>query len=101
MNKLNPQAKFLKACGTLVETPVEIRKALSKFNSSPLHNADLEPPNYTSIMKLEKENQPDMPPTPIRLFFTRSLDMPLIFCITLGINCHLSLSTWLCILFGL
>lgn len=66
------QAKFLKACGTLVETPVEIRKA-SRLNGSPVHDGDSEHSKFhswlpnTSIQKLQLENQPDQPPTPIKI----------------------------------
>lgn len=67
------QAKFLKACGTLVETPVEIRKASSKLNGSPHHDRGSEPPKFnswlpnTSIKQLQQEDQPDQPLTPIKL----------------------------------
>nr|XP_011467606.1 PREDICTED: uncharacterized protein LOC101295444 [Fragaria vesca subsp. vesca] len=70
---LKNEAKFLKACGTIVETPVEIRKA-SKFNGSPHHDRDSEPSKFnswlpnTSIKKLQQENQPEQPPTPVKLF---------------------------------
>lgn len=67
------QAKFLKACGTLVETPVELRKASSKLNGSPHHDRDSEPSKFnswlpnTSIKMLQQENQPEQPPTPVKL----------------------------------
>uniref|UniRef100_A0A2N9FMK8 Uncharacterized protein n=1 Tax=Fagus sylvatica TaxID=28930 RepID=A0A2N9FMK8_FAGSY len=66
------QARFLKACGTLAETPAEIRKA-SKLNFSPSYDRDPEPQKFhswlpnTSIKKLQLDNQPDQPHTPIKL----------------------------------
>ena len=66
------QARFLKACGTLAETPTEIRKA-SKLNFSPSYDRDPEPQKFhswlpnTSIKKLQLDNQPDQPHTPIKL----------------------------------
>lgn len=67
--ELKNEAKFLKACGTLAETPIEIRKASARWSSSPLYDGDTEPskvhswlPN-TSIKSL----QIDQPPTPIKL----------------------------------
>lgn len=66
------QAKFLKACGTLAETPIEIRKASAKWKSSPTHDGDSEPSKFhswlpnTSIKKLQMETQIDQPPTPIK-----------------------------------
>ncbi|CAL8138285.1 unnamed protein product [Prunus armeniaca] len=71
--ELRNEAKFLKACGTLVETPVEIRKASSKLNGSPHHDRGSEPPKFnswlpnTSIKQLQQEDQPDQPLTPIKL----------------------------------
>ncbi|PRQ52148.1 hypothetical protein RchiOBHm_Chr2g0152321 [Rosa chinensis] len=71
--ELKNEAKFLKACGTIVETPVEIRKA-SKLIGSPHHDRDSEPSKFnswlpnTSIKKLQQENQPEQPPTPVKLF---------------------------------
>ncbi|KAM5580103.1 protein JASON [Rosa sericea] len=71
--ELKNEAKFLKACGTIVETPVEIRKA-SKLIGSPHHDRDSEPSKFnswlpnTSIKKLQQENQPEQPPTPVKRF---------------------------------
>ncbi|XP_050382565.1 protein JASON [Argentina anserina] len=71
--ELKNEAKFLKACGTIVETPVEIRRA-SKLNGSPQHDRDSGPSKFnswlphTSIKKLQQENQPEQPPTPVKLF---------------------------------
>ncbi|KAB1209666.1 hypothetical protein CJ030_MR6G029209 [Morella rubra] len=70
---LNDEAKFLKACGTLVETPSEIRKATEKLKSSPPYDGDSGPRKFhswlpnTSIKKLQLENQLDQPPTPVKL----------------------------------
>jgi hypothetical protein len=67
------QAKFLKACGTLTETPIEIRKACEKFNGSPTLDKDSEPSKFhswlpsTSIKKLQLDNQTDQPLTPVKL----------------------------------
>lgn len=67
------QAKFLKACGTLAETPIEIRKASAKWSSSPIHDGDSEPSKFhswlpnTSIKKLHLEDPIHQPPTPIKL----------------------------------
>uniref|UniRef100_A0A2N9FU50 Protein JASON n=1 Tax=Fagus sylvatica TaxID=28930 RepID=A0A2N9FU50_FAGSY len=69
---LKDEARFLKACGTLAETPTEIRKA-SKLNFSPSYDRDPEPQKFhswlpnTSIKKLQLDNQPDQPHTPIKL----------------------------------
>lgn len=67
------QAKFLKACGTLPETPAEIRKASKILEDSP-SNGDSESLKFhswlpnTSIQKLNLEMQAEQPPTPIKLF---------------------------------
>lgn len=64
------QAKFLKYCGTLVETPAEIRKATEKLKGSPPYERDLEGQKFhswlpnTTIKKLQLDKQPDLPPTP-------------------------------------
>ena len=67
------QAKFLKACGTLPETPIEIRKGCEKFKVSPALDKDSEPskshswlPN-TSINKLQLDNQNEDSRTPVKL----------------------------------
>lgn len=67
------KAKFLKACGTLLETPAEIRKASEKLDCSPPVGKDSEPSKFhswlpnTSIKKLQLDKPIDQPPTPIRL----------------------------------
>lgn len=66
------QARFLKACGTLPETPAEIRKAPEKFTRISTYDADLQPTKFHSwlpdipIEKLNLEKQPDLPPTPMK-----------------------------------
>ncbi|WOH03581.1 hypothetical protein DCAR_0622980 [Daucus carota subsp. sativus] len=66
---LRDEAKFLQACGTLPETPTEIRKASYILNdSSPTEDSESSKfhswlPN-TSIQKLNLEMEPDQPPTP-------------------------------------
>ncbi|KAK3183364.1 hypothetical protein Dsin_030650 [Dipteronia sinensis] len=69
---LRDEAKFLKACGTLPETPAEIRKASQKLKGSP-HYDESEPSKFnswlpnTSIKKLQLERQCEQPLTPIKL----------------------------------
>ncbi|KAL5795469.1 hypothetical protein ACOSQ2_000289 [Xanthoceras sorbifolium] len=69
---LKDEAKFLKACGTLPETPAEIRKASQKFKGSP-HYDETEPSKFhswlpnTSIKKLQLERHCEQPLTPIKL----------------------------------
>ncbi|KAH7866942.1 hypothetical protein Vadar_026993 [Vaccinium darrowii] len=71
--QLKDEARFLKACGTLLETPVEIRKAPEKFTDAPTCDEDLQHSKFhswlsnISIDKLNLEKRPDMPPTPIKL----------------------------------
>ncbi|KAJ7960638.1 Protein JASON [Quillaja saponaria] len=71
--ELKKEAKFLKACGTLVETPAEIRKASEKLKVSPPHSTDSEYSKFhswlpnTSIKKLQLDAQLDQPPTPVKL----------------------------------
>ncbi|GMN54994.1 hypothetical protein TIFTF001_024109 [Ficus carica] len=72
-NQLKKEAKFLKACGTLAETPIEIRKASSKLDGSPLHGGESGSSKFhswlpnASVEKLHLDNQIDQPPTPIKL----------------------------------
>ncbi|XP_044493202.1 protein JASON-like isoform X2 [Mangifera indica] len=71
---LKDEAKFLKACGILPETPAEIRKASEKFDGSPSHDKESEPSKFhswlpnTSIKKLQLDRQCDQPLTPTKLF---------------------------------
>ena len=74
------QAKFLKACGTLAETPIEICKASAKwFGGSPLHDGESESSKFhswlpnTSIKKLQLEKPIDQPSTPIKLSEARAM----------------------------
>ncbi|KAL8088382.1 protein JASON-like [Apium graveolens] len=66
---LRDEAKFLKSCGTLPETPSEIRKASIKFNG-PSPTRDSEYPEFhswlpnTSVQKLNIEMEPDQAPIP-------------------------------------
>lgn len=63
---INLQAKFLKACGTIVETPAEIRKASRKLLGSPHNDRDLEPSKYQSLPNASLETHSDLPCTPIK-----------------------------------
>ncbi|KAB2610865.1 hypothetical protein D8674_018897 [Pyrus ussuriensis x Pyrus communis] len=57
------QAKFLKACGTIAETPAEIRKVSSRLNGSSHHDRDSQPPKFnswlpnTSIRNLQQDTR--------------------------------------------
>ncbi|GMJ16114.1 JASON [Hibiscus trionum] len=70
---LMDEAKFLKACGTIPETPVEIRKASQKFKQSP-PCGDSKTSKFrswlpnTSIDKLQLDKQSDHPANPNKLF---------------------------------
>lgn len=64
--ELKDEAKFLKACGTIVETPAEIRKASRKLLSSPHDDRDLEPPKYPSLSNAALETHPDLLRTPAK-----------------------------------
>lgn len=67
---LKDEAKFLKACGTIPETPAEIRKASDKSLSS---NAESESSKYhswlpnTSIKELQSERPIGLPSSAIKL----------------------------------
>lgn len=70
---LKDEAKFLKACGTLIETPAEIRKASQKLKGSPSFGKDKESSKFhswlpnTLITKLHLGRECDQPPSPIKL----------------------------------
>ncbi|MED6179758.1 hypothetical protein PIB30_003973 [Stylosanthes scabra] len=70
---LKDEAKFLKACGTLPGTPVEIRKASEKLKVSPSSDKHSEPSRFhswlpnESIEKLKQDIHPFKPPTPIKI----------------------------------
>ncbi|ESW13433.1 hypothetical protein PHAVU_008G195700 [Phaseolus vulgaris] len=67
---LKDEAKFLKACGTLTGTPIEICKASEKLKTSPSPD---DPSRFhtwfpnTSVEKLQPDVQPFDQPTPIKL----------------------------------
>lgn len=63
---INLQAKFLKACGTIVETPTEIRKASRKLLDSPRDGRDMEPPKYQSLPNASTETHLDFTHTPAK-----------------------------------
>ncbi|KAJ6337147.1 hypothetical protein OIU76_006925 [Salix suchowensis] len=71
---LRDEAKFLKACGTLPETPIEIRKACEKFKGSPELDKYSENSEFhswlpsTSIKKLQLDNQNEDSRTPVKLW---------------------------------
>ncbi|CAI9772583.1 unnamed protein product [Fraxinus pennsylvanica] len=71
--ELKEEAKFLKACGTLPETPAEIRKASEKWKDASTKDAEATPTKFNSwlsnasIEKLNLEKQPDEPPTPVKI----------------------------------
>ncbi|OMP10104.1 hypothetical protein COLO4_04817 [Corchorus olitorius] len=71
---LKDEAKFLKSCGTIPETPAEIRKASRKFKQSPPCGGDSEPSKFHSWLstgsadKFHSNKQSDQPPTPIKLY---------------------------------
>ncbi|KAL5052652.1 hypothetical protein RYX36_033334 [Vicia faba] len=68
--ELKDEAKFLKACGTIVTTPDEIRKASGKLKVSPSCSNDSGPPKFRSwLLDSSAQNvpidvQPFNPPTP-------------------------------------
>ncbi|CAN4110104.1 unnamed protein product [Withania somnifera] len=70
--ELRDQAKFLKACGTLPETPAEIRKGLAKCKDLSAPTRDVEPLKFKSwlsdlaVEKLNLDLLPDHPITPIK-----------------------------------
>ncbi|KAF8007743.1 hypothetical protein BT93_K1667 [Corymbia citriodora subsp. variegata] len=74
------EAKFLKACGTLPETPAEIRKAKDKFMLSPPNHGDSESSEFhswlphTSIRKLQLTKPTELSPTPVKLFMDSGSD---------------------------
>ncbi|XP_038683325.1 protein JASON-like isoform X2 [Tripterygium wilfordii] len=71
--ELKEEAKFLKACGTLPETPAEIRKASEQLKGSSLCHKGSEPLEFhswlsnSSIQKLQLDKQLDLPRTPVKL----------------------------------
>ncbi|XP_011026221.1 PREDICTED: uncharacterized protein LOC105126897 isoform X2 [Populus euphratica] len=71
---LRDEAKFLKACGTLPETPTEIRKACDKFKGSPGLDKYSDSSKFhswlpnTSMEKLQLDNQDEDSRTPVKLW---------------------------------
>ncbi|XP_011100505.1 protein JASON isoform X1 [Sesamum indicum] len=71
--ELKDEAKFLKACGTLPQTPIEIRKASEKWQDIPARIGEEKSskliswlPN-ASIEKLKLEKQSDESPRPVKI----------------------------------
>ncbi|KAK7300195.1 hypothetical protein RJT34_11032 [Clitoria ternatea] len=70
---LKDEAKFLKACGTIAGTPVEIRKASEKLKLSTSSDKDADISTFhswlphTSVEKLQLDVQQFDPPTPVKL----------------------------------
>ncbi|XP_060209668.1 protein JASON-like isoform X1 [Lycium barbarum] len=66
-NELRNQAKFLKACGTLPETPAEIRNFSMKCKDQPAPMVEVEPlkfnswPSDSTYQKLNSNSLPDEP----------------------------------------
>ncbi|CAN4094253.1 unnamed protein product [Withania somnifera] len=71
-NELRNQAKFLKACGTLPETPVEIRNFSMKCKDQSAPMEEVEPlkfnswPSDSAYQKLNSNSLPDQP-TPVKI----------------------------------
>ncbi|XP_057464353.1 protein JASON-like [Actinidia eriantha] len=71
--QLMDEARFLKACGTIIETPAELRKTPKKVNDLSHCDGDSEPSKFHSWLpnisteKFNLEKQPDQPPTPTKL----------------------------------
>jgi hypothetical protein len=67
------QAKFLKACGTLRETPVELRQFAEVKKDLSGQSEEHEGENFrswlteTTIEKFNLEKQPDQPPSPMKV----------------------------------
>ncbi|XP_047312256.1 protein JASON-like isoform X2 [Impatiens glandulifera] len=88
--ELKAEAGFLKACGTLPETPAEIRKMCSKLkDSSSSSSKDSETPNFhswlpnVSIQNLNLEEQaelcPDMTPIQANRLSEETITSPMAF----------------------
>ncbi|XVF20823.1 hypothetical protein REPUB_Repub12eG0035800 [Reevesia pubescens] len=69
---LEEEAKFFKTCGTIPETPAEIRKASQKFKQSPPCGLDSNSSKFHSWLpnthtdKFQLDKQSDQHPTPIK-----------------------------------
>ncbi|XP_057796718.1 protein JASON-like [Salvia miltiorrhiza] len=67
IKELKDEAKFLKACGTLLETPVEIRKVSRKRLDTDAHKEELNPlMTCASIEKLKPKDPLDESLTPVK-----------------------------------
>ncbi|KAK4437461.1 protein JASON [Sesamum alatum] len=73
IRELKDEAKFLKACGTLPETPIEIRKASEKWQDIPARIGEEKSSKFVSWLpnasmeKLKLEKQPDESPRPVKV----------------------------------
>ncbi|KAF5754286.1 putative protein JASON [Helianthus annuus] len=73
LHELKAEAKFLKNCGTLPQTPAEIRNNKKLTNSKP-QNGDTESTTFhswlqnASIEKVKPEKQPGVQYSPVKLF---------------------------------
>ncbi|KAK9052605.1 hypothetical protein SSX86_029235 [Deinandra increscens subsp. villosa] len=73
LHELKAEARFLKDCGTLPQTPAEIRNNEKLTNSKP-QNGDTESSTFhswlqnSSIEKVKLEKQPGPQSTPVKLF---------------------------------
>ncbi|XP_027171250.1 protein JASON-like isoform X1 [Coffea eugenioides] len=97
LKELKDEAKFLKACGTLPETPVEIRQASEKWKDLSAQKGDHEHSKFrswltnTSAEKLNLEMNSDQPLTPTKhcerwMKLSDSLDHTPSSCLTEGLN---------------
>ncbi|XP_057796791.1 protein JASON-like [Salvia miltiorrhiza] len=67
IKELKDEAKFLKACGTLLETPVEIHKVSRKRLDTDAHKEELNPlMTCASIEKLKLKDPLDESSTPVK-----------------------------------
>ncbi|KAF3634108.1 hypothetical protein FXO38_25295 [Capsicum annuum] len=82
-NELRNQAKLLKACGTLPETPAEIRNCSMKCKDQAASVAEVEPlkfslwPSDTTYQKLNSNSLPDRP-TPVEINRVKTLSGSLV-----------------------
>ncbi|PIA39854.1 hypothetical protein AQUCO_02600365v1 [Aquilegia coerulea] len=63
--EVKAEAKFLKACGTLLDSPVEFRKVSEKLEDLPTNGGEFEVHSWTPIKKLHWEEQPDLDPVTV------------------------------------
>lgn len=97
LKELKDEAKFLKACGALPETPAEIRQASEKWKDLSAQKGDQEDSKFrswltnTSVETLNLEMNSGQPLTPIKdcgqwLKVSDSLDHTPSSCLTEGLN---------------